>query len=229
MKAERLTISIGESEADAEEYITVNLTDDRFKRIKALADYISSFEEFQCSLYDDMAGGVYSTDLDELKIDVSNDKGVLLAYWADVAKRVNAQSKYITITRQDPKAHTPSFFGGAVVTLLVEFAAGVVLNIWMGLHIWDYTHLWGNVLGQVCLPMAIVWLFLMPFALWLEDRATFLYYLYVKAMSRGQVYFDIYDKGRVKERFHSKTIDEDVYIYSLWDAYGEFLFGKPRG
>ena len=41
--------------------------------------------------------------------------------------------------------------GGLTITA-GELAAGLVLNVWLGLDIWDYSELWGNVLGQVC-PM----------------------------------------------------------------------------
>jgi hypothetical protein len=59
---------------------------------------------------------------------------------------------------------------GAALTLAVEFAAGCVLNIWLGLGIWDYSKIPGNIRGQICLPFALVWLVIMPFAIWLEDR-----------------------------------------------------------
>ena len=108
--AEKFTILLGETEADAVEYIAVNLADDRFKRIKALADYISSFDDFQCTLSDSVAANITTADLDDMKIDISEGAGVLLAYWADIDKRVNAQSQYINITKQDPKADAPSFF-----------------------------------------------------------------------------------------------------------------------
>lgn len=58
---------------------------------------------------------------------------------------------------------------GAAITLLVELLSGYILNIWLGLAIWDYTGLPGNVAGQICLPFAGIWFLLMPFAIWLED------------------------------------------------------------
>lgn len=59
---------------------------------------------------------------------------------------------------------------GTVITLGVEFCTGYLLNIRLGLSIWDYTGLTGNFMGQVCLPFAVVWFFLIPLAIWLEDR-----------------------------------------------------------
>ena len=45
---------------------------------------------------------------------------------------------------------------GALVTG-VELAAGLVLNVWLGLGIWDYSHLWGNLWGQICPQFSALW------------------------------------------------------------------------
>lgn len=39
----------------------------------------------------------------------------------------------------------------------VELAAGLVLNIWLRLGIWDYSHLWGNLWGQICPQFSALW------------------------------------------------------------------------
>ena len=39
----------------------------------------------------------------------------------------------------------------------VEFAAGLVLNVWLGLGVWDYSHLPFNLMGQICLQFFFVW------------------------------------------------------------------------
>ena len=49
---------------------------------------------------------------------------------------------------------------GAAVITVVEFASGCVLNLWLGLHIWDYSDMPFNLLGQVCLLYAVLWYFL---------------------------------------------------------------------
>lgn len=45
---------------------------------------------------------------------------------------------------------------GAAITA-VEFAAGLVLNVWLGLGVWDYSSMPGNVLGQVCPQFLVMW------------------------------------------------------------------------
>lgn len=39
----------------------------------------------------------------------------------------------------------------------VEFVAGLVLNVWLGLGIWDYSDLPFNFMGQICLQFFFVW------------------------------------------------------------------------
>ena len=48
----------------------------------------------------------------------------------------------------------------AALVTLVEFCAGCVLNLWIGLDIWDYSDIPFNLLGQICLPFSLVWLVL---------------------------------------------------------------------
>ena len=45
----------------------------------------------------------------------------------------------------------------AILVTAVEFAAGLVLNVWLGLGIWDYSHLPFNFMGQICLQFFFVW------------------------------------------------------------------------
>ena len=49
--------------------------------------------------------------------------------------------------------------GSGVITA-VEFVSGCVLNLWLGLEIWDYSALPFNILGQVCLLYVGLWYFL---------------------------------------------------------------------
>lgn len=46
--------------------------------------------------------------------------------------------------------------GGTIVTV-GEFVAGVILNLWLGLGIWDYSGIRGNLLGQICVQFWFAW------------------------------------------------------------------------
>lgn len=59
-------------------------------------------------------------------------------------------------------------FASSIVTVL-EFAFGVVLNMWFHLDIWDYSDLPYNLFGQICLRFSIAWYFLSLIAIVLDD------------------------------------------------------------
>lgn len=58
--------------------------------------------------------------------------------------------------------------GGLIVTI-VEFIAGCILNLWLGLNIWDYSEVPFNILGQICLPYMLLWILLSAVAIVLDD------------------------------------------------------------
>lgn len=58
---------------------------------------------------------------------------------------------------------------GMVAVTAAEFIAGYVLNLWLGLDVWDYSHLPFNILGQVCLPFMAAWLILSAVAIVVDD------------------------------------------------------------
>ena len=62
---------------------------------------------------------------------------------------------------------------GTVIVLIIEYIAGYILNIKMGLDIWDYSDMYFNVNGQICLEFGLLWFLLMPAAIWLEDYIRF--------------------------------------------------------
>lgn len=79
---------------------------------------------------------------------------------------------------------------GAALTLCVEFMSGLVLNVWLGLEIWDYSHLPFNVMGQICLVYGILWVVLMPFAIWFEDTLRWGFWRERKPYSLIDIYRD---------------------------------------
>lgn len=58
--------------------------------------------------------------------------------------------------------------GGVIVTI-AEFAAGLILNIYLGLGVWDYSEMAGNVLGQICPQFTLVWMVLSVIAVVVDD------------------------------------------------------------
>ena len=48
---------------------------------------------------------------------------------------------------------------GACMVTVIEFIAGLILNVWLSLAIWDYSNLPFNIMGQICLPFFFAWIF----------------------------------------------------------------------
>lgn len=46
----------------------------------------------------------------------------------------------------------------AALVTAVELAAGLILNVWLCLGVWDYSHLPGNLWGQICPQFSALWL-----------------------------------------------------------------------
>lgn len=57
----------------------------------------------------------------------------------------------------------------SIIITVVEFVTGVIVNLRMGLHVWDYSSLPYNIYGQVCLPFSIIWFFLSLLAIFADD------------------------------------------------------------
>lgn len=87
---------------------------------------------------------------------------------------------------------------GDILVTFTEFIAGYILNIKLGLGIWDYSNLPFNVMGQICLLFMFLWAFLVAFAIWLDDHLRFVLF---KEEVLGYVFW-IAEK--FKERFKKK-------------------------
>ena len=58
---------------------------------------------------------------------------------------------------------------GACVVTALELVFGIILNIWLGLGIWDYTFMPGNFLGQICPQFFMAWVGVSFLAILFDD------------------------------------------------------------
>ena len=56
---------------------------------------------------------------------------------------------------------------GSIVVTTLEFITGCIVNLWLGWNVWHYEHF--DILGQICLPFSILWLFLSAVAIIVDD------------------------------------------------------------
>lgn len=62
----------------------------------------------------------------------------------------------------------------AFIITMVELVSGIIVNLWLKLHVWDYSSLPYNFLGQICLLYTNIWFFLSLPAILLDDLLRFL-------------------------------------------------------
>lgn len=77
---------------------------------------------------------------------------------------------------------------GCLIVTTVEFISGYILNIRLGLNIWDYSNLPLNYKGQICLLFSIIWFILMPLLIWLEDYLRWIFWHEGTPYSISQIY-----------------------------------------
>lgn len=58
---------------------------------------------------------------------------------------------------------------GACIVTVIELFSGLVLNVWLGLGVWDYSNMPGNVMGQICPQFTFAWFFLSFVAIKVEN------------------------------------------------------------
>lgn len=71
--------------------------------------------------------------------------------------------------RENPPPFWLQVIIGAAIATALELAAGLVLNVWLGLGIWDYSQTPGNVMGQICPQFTLAWALLMVVSIKLEN------------------------------------------------------------
>ena len=58
----------------------------------------------------------------------------------------------------------------AIIITVLEFMTGYIVNIKMGLGVWDYSELPYNIMGQVCLLYTVLWFFLSYVCIVTDDK-----------------------------------------------------------
>ena len=58
---------------------------------------------------------------------------------------------------------------GAGIVTCAEYITGMIVNVWLGLGVWDYSNMPFNLHGQICLPFCFVWMLLSFIGIVLDD------------------------------------------------------------
>lgn len=57
----------------------------------------------------------------------------------------------------------------AMIITAVEFITGLIVNVWLGLNVWDYSDRGLNIMGQICMLYTLIWFILSPVAIIMDD------------------------------------------------------------
>ena len=65
--------------------------------------------------------------------------------------------------------------GGLIITV-GELLVGIVVNLWLGWQVWDYSALPGNLWGQICPQYSLLWVLLSGPIILLDDLLRWRWY-----------------------------------------------------
>lgn len=82
-----------------------------------------------------------------------------------------------------------------LIVLILEFIAGCILNIWLNLGIWDYSNQPLNIMGQVCIGFALLWIPIILVAIILDD------YIRYKVFKEEKPRYVSYIVNKIKKVF----------------------------
>lgn len=58
---------------------------------------------------------------------------------------------------------------GSCIVTFIELITGIFVNVLLGMNVWNYSNLPFNIMGQICLPFSILWIFLSIGAIIIDD------------------------------------------------------------
>ena len=58
---------------------------------------------------------------------------------------------------------------GSIISTILEFITGIIVNIILKWNIWNYSNMFGNILGQICPLFTVLWFFISIIAIILDD------------------------------------------------------------
>ena len=71
-----------------------------------------------------------------------------------------------------------------IITAL-EFFTGLIVNLWLGLGVWDYSQMPFNLMGQICLFFSLLWMLVSCFAVLVDDLLRWFFFHDVPAYADG--------------------------------------------
>lgn len=83
---------------------------------------------------------------------------------------------------------------GLLFVLVGEFITGCIVNILLKWNVWDYSDMPFNLMGQICLPFALLWIPLVALAIILDDYIRYIFFNEEKPRYRSYIIEKIKNK-----------------------------------
>lgn len=58
----------------------------------------------------------------------------------------------------------------AALFTVLEYVTGLIVNVYLGWDIWDYSMIQLNIQGQICLLFSVIWFGIASIAIWLDTQ-----------------------------------------------------------
>lgn len=65
---------------------------------------------------------------------------------------------------------------GTIIVTFLEFATGMIFNVWLGMNMWSYHDLPFNLYGQIALPFVGAWMILVLIAILIDDQIRYRFF-----------------------------------------------------
>lgn len=65
---------------------------------------------------------------------------------------------------------------GTVIATIGEFITGCIVNLWLGWDVWDYSDMWGNILGQICPAFIAIWIPISLLSIVVDDMIRWVFF-----------------------------------------------------
>lgn len=65
---------------------------------------------------------------------------------------------------------------GTVIATIGEFITGCIVNLWLGWDVWDYSDMWGNILGQICPAFIALWIPISLLSIVVDDMIRWVFF-----------------------------------------------------
>ena len=107
----KLVTKIGPDKENAITDLEIDLSETRFNNIRALADYLSGYENYTCRAYSVVNSGIKPTQMDIIAdVDIKQDEYLFNATWRGLELELNQNSEYITFKLNTSKCELPENF-----------------------------------------------------------------------------------------------------------------------